>query len=290
MNKPFFTGVCTALVTPFLDDRVNYPMVEQLLRRQMDARIGAVVLAGTTGESPALSDREKIELIQRAKAYTGNQCKIIAGTGSNSTVHTLELSIAAEKAGADALLIVSPYYNKGTPDGIFEHYRTVAAAVDIPIIVYNVPTRTGMDIPLSVYQRLSLTSNIVGIKESTPDITKFTKIRAVCDLPVWSGNDDLICPAMSLGAQGVISVLSNVLPVQTQALALAALAGDFDTAADLQAKLQPLVELLFREVNPVPVKAAMDLIGFDCGSCRLPLTDATEETKEKLRSLLLQLD
>lgn len=289
MKKPLFTGVCTALVTPFLDDRINYPMVEQLLRRQIDAGIEAIVLAGTTGESPALSDQEKIELIRRAKSYVGNQCKIIAGTGSNSTTHTLELSIAAEKAGADALLIVSPYYNKGTPDGVFEHYLTISDAVQIPIIIYNVPTRTGMDIPLSVYQRLSRISNIAGIKESSPDITKFTKIRAVCDLPVWSGNDDMICPAMSLGAQGVISVLSNILPAETQALTAAALAGDFDTAADLQIQLQPLVDLLFREVNPVPVKAAMELIGFDCGSCRLPLTNATRETREKLQSLLLQL-
>lgn len=289
MKKPLFTGACTALVTPFLDDRVNYPMLEQLLRRQTEAGIEAVVLAGTTGEAPTLSDAEKLELFRRAKAYVGSRCKIIAGTGSNSTRHAVEMSIAAEEAGADALLVVSPYYNKATPEGLYAHYAAIAQSVHIPIILYNVPSRTGLDIPVSVYKRLSRIPNIAGVKEASADITKITKILHACgpDLPVWSGNDDQICPVLSLGGHGVISVLSNVLPAQTQALAQAALAGDFDTAAALQLKLQPLIALLFCEVNPVPVKAAMALIGYDCGGCRLPLTGLTAENHDRLKQLLL---
>lgn len=288
MKQPLFTGACTALVTPFLDGKVNYPMLEQLLRRQMDAGIKAVVICGTTGESPTLSDDEKLELFRRSKTYVGDRCKIIAGTGSNSTEHTVRLSIAAEKLGVDALLVVSPYYNKTTPEGLYQHYLAVAKAVDIPIILYNVPSRTGLDIQVSVYKRLAAVPNITGIKEASTDITKITKILSACgdDLTIWSGNDDMITPIMALGGKGVISVLSNIAPVETQALAQAALDGDFDTAAALQIHLQPLIEALFCEVNPIPVKEAMKLIGFDCGPCRLPLTAMSETNREKLKSLL----
>lgn len=274
MKDSLFTGVCTALVTPFLDSKINYPMLEMLLRRQLESGINAVVLAGTTGEAPTLSDQEKITMVERAKSYTGNACTIIAGTGSNDTAHAVHLSKEAEKAGADAMLVVSPYYNKANPEGLFAHYLSVAHAVSVPVIIYNVPSRTGVDIPVSVYQRLSRIPNIVGVKEANSDITKITKIRNACgdDFTVWSGNDDQIVPAMSLGSKGVISVLSNVCPVETVAMAEAALAGDFDTASALQCQLQPLVDLLFCEVNPIPVKEAMKNIGYDCGGCRLPLT------------------
>lgn len=290
MKKPIFTGACTALVTPYLDEKVNYPMLEQLLRRQMDARIEAVVICGTTGESPTLSDAEKLELFRRAKAYVGSGCKIIAGTGSNSTAHTIELSKKAEDAGVDALLIVTPYYNKATPNGLYDHYAAIAAAVKLPIILYNVPSRTGVDLPVSVCRRLSRIPNIAGIKEASTDLSKITRLQAatVGHLPIWSGNDDLITPVMSLGGYGVISVLSNVLPEQTQAMARAALSGDFDTAASLQIRLQPLIEALFSEVNPIPVKEAMRLIGYDCGVCRMPLSKASDETSQKLRKLLLR--
>ena len=289
MKNVLFTGACTALVTPFLDGNVNYPMLEQLLQRQLDAGIEAVVICGTTGESPTLSDAEKLELFRRAKAYVGDRCKIIAGTGSNDTRHAVELSMAAEAVGVDALLVVSPYYNKAIPEGLFAHYLAIAQSVRLPVIIYNVPSRTGVDIPVSVYKRLSRIPNIAGVKEASADITKVTKTLMECgkDLPIWSGNDDEICPVMSLGGKGVISVLSNVLPVQTQALAKAALDGDFDTAAALQIELQPLVQMLFSEVNPIPVKAAMQLIGYDCGSCRLPLTSMSRENHAKLERLLL---
>ena len=291
MKNPLFTGACTALVTPFLDGRVNYPMMEMLLRRQIDAGIKAVVVCGTTGESPTLSDDEKLELFCRCKAYAGNDCMIIAGTGSNDTAHAVELSRSAEEEGADALLVVSPYYNKATPDGLFAHFLTIAGNVNIPVIVYNVPSRTGVDIPISVYKRLSSIPNIAGVKEASADITKITRIKKECpkDFCVWSGNDDQIVPVMALGGEGVISVLSNVLPAQTQAMAQAALAGDFDTAASLQCQLLPLIELLFCEVNPISVKAAMKMIGYDCGGCRLPLTAMTSDNAMKLKQFLANL-
>lgn len=290
MNNALFTGVCTALVTPFINGAVNYPMMEQLLRRQMEAGIKAVVIAGTTGEAPTLTDEEKLELFRRAKAFAGNSCIIIAGTGYNSTAHTVEMSISAERIGVDALLVVSPYYNKATTDGLFAHYLTVAHNVSIPVIAYNVPSRTGVDIPVSVYRRLAPIPNIAGAKEATKDIAKVTDICRQCDnFTVWTGNDDHIVPAIALGAKGVISVLSNVLPVETQAMVSAALDGDLDTAADLQQKLQPLVDLLFCEVNPIPVKAAMKYLGYDCGGCRLPLTELTPENRKRLELFLCDL-
>ena len=290
MNEYLFTGAATALVTPFLDGAVNYPLFEQLLRRQVEAGIEAIVIAGTTGESPTLSDDEKLELFSRAKEYVADSCKIIAGTGSNSTIHTIELSISAEKCGVDALLVVTPYYNKATPEGLFAHFASVAHSVSIPVILYNVPGRTGIDIPVEIYRRLSRIHNIIGTKEASTDVSKITRILHACgpDFAVWSGNDDLVTPAMSLGGKGVISVLSNVLPVETQAMAKAALDGDFDTAASLQIELQPLIDLLFCEVNPIPVKEAMHLLGYDCGGCRLPLTALTPENRKKLAEILLQ--
>jgi len=288
MKIPFFTGACTALVTPFLNGQVNYPMLDILLQRQLDAGLEAVVISGTTGESPTLSDAEKMELFRRAKTYCGNRMKVIAGTGSNSTAHAVELSIAAQEAGADGLLVVSPYYNKATDEGLFCHYLSIAHAVKIPIILYNVPSRTGVDIPVSVYKRLSRIPNIAGVKEASTDIAKFLRIHRECekDFCVWTGNDDLIVPSMALGAQGVISVLSNVLPAQVQALTDACLDSDYETALALQSQLHSITAALFREVNPVPVKAAMQCIGLDCGNCRLPLTKASDATFATLRQLL----
>lgn len=286
MKDSLFSGVCTALVTPFLNGKVNYPIAEQLLLRQIQAGVPAVVMAGTTGEAPTLTDDEKIELFYRCKQLAKNRCMIIAGTGSNSTAHTVELSIHAQEAGADALLIVTPYYNKATPDGLFAHYLSVAHAVSIPIIIYNVPSRTGVDVPVSVYKRLSALPNIIGIKEASTDITKITRIRAACGdaLQIWSGNDDQTVPSMSLGGNGVISVLSNILPKETKAMTDAALIGDYKTAAAYQVQLQTLIDLLFCEVNPIPVKAAMHCIGYDCGDCRLPLTALSKENQRKLEA------
>jgi len=290
MKHALFTGACTALVTPFHEGKINIPMLEKLLVRQLEAGIHTIVICGTTGEAPTLSDLEKIQLFRKAKSFVGNSGKIIAGTGSNSTSHTIALSKAAEDAGVDGLLIVSPYYNKATKEGLITHYGAVASAVHIPVVIYNVPSRTGLDIPVSVYQALSKISNIAGIKEASTDINKVSKTIAVCpDLPLWSGNDNQIVPVISLGGQGVISVLSNVLPLQTQAMAQAALDGDFDTAAALQAELLPLIDALFCEVNPIPVKAAMEILGYDCGPCRLPLTTLGDKNRENLKKLLSTL-
>ena len=291
MKKPFFTGVCTALVTPFLGGKVNYPMMEQLLRRQVEAGIPAVVICGTPGEAPTLSDTEKIELFHRAKNYVGDACRIIAGTGSNSTEHALALSRAAENVGVDGLLVVTPYYNKATPEGLLAHYSAIAGSVHIPVIANNVPSRTGVDTPVPVYEQLAKLPNLAGVKEASTDIRKIGRIRAACprDFSVWSGNDDQTAVTIAMGGQGVGSVLSNVFPVETLALANAALDGDFDTAADLQIRLLPIIDALFSEVNPIPVKAAMKLIGYDCGECRLPLTPMSPEKLEVMEKALLEL-
>ena len=288
MNYPFFSGVCTALVTPFLKDSVNYPMLEQLLRRQYDAGIRAVVICGTTGESATLTDEEKLTMFRYAKKSMPEDLRIIAGTGSNSTVHAIALSQAAQDAGADALLVVSPYYNKATPEGLYLHYAAIASSVQIPVILYNVPSRTGVDIPVEVYRRLSQIPNIAGVKEASSDIRKLARIRSQCPdhFTVWCGNDDLAVAAMALGTKGLISVVSNIEPEITGSMIGAALDGDFDTATALQLSLLPLIEALFQEVNPIPVKAAMAMIGYDCGSCRMPLCSPSEETSALLKDLL----
>ena len=287
MKTPLFRGACTALVTPFTNGKVNMSMLCQLIERQIASGIHTFVLCGTTGEAPTLSDGEKLLIFERAKQHFPKE-QIICGTGSNDTHHAVALSRAAEDAGADALLVVTPYYNKASQDGLIEHFQAIAAAVHIPIILYNVPSRTGVDIPISVYRELCRIPNIAGVKEASTDITKTAKIMANCPrhFCVWSGNDDMTVPIMSLGGQGVISVVSNVTPMEMQDLCLAALAGDFDTAAELQLELLPLITALFSDVNPIPVKAAMKLLGYDCGECRLPLSKLSHEKYETLCALL----
>ncbi len=281
-KQPVFTGVCTALVTPFLNHEVNYPLLEQLIRRQMEAGVHTLVLSGTTGEAPTLTDAEKITMIKIAKDYTGNACTIIAGTGTNSTEHAIKQSISAQRAGADAVLVVAPYYNKGNTDGLYRHFSAIAKSIDIPVILYNVPSRTGVDIPVSVYQKLSNIHNVIGVKEATSDITKIIRIRTACpdDFYIWSGNDDQIVPVISLGGKGVISVLSNLCPEETCKMALSAIKGDYSTASDMQLRLMHLIELLFSEVNPIPIKYAMRYAGFDCGECRLPLGTLSDRCKK----------
>ena len=284
MKTALFTGVCTALVTPFLDGKVNYPMLEQLLRRQVEAGIRAIVLCGTTGEAPTLSDEEKLTIFKKAKEWVADRALIIAGTGSNDTYHAVSLSIRARECGADGLLVVSPYYNKATPDGLYAHYKAISGNVDIPVVIYNVPSRTGVDIPIGVYKKLAELPNIAGVKEASPNITKISGILAACprDFCVWSGNDDMTVPVMAMGGQGVISVVSNIAPARMQKMAQAALAGNYKAASAMQLSLLPLMEMMFCEVNPIPVKEAMKIIGYDCGDCRLPLTPLSAENKEIL--------
>lgn len=291
MKRPIFTGLCTALVTPFRDGGVDYEMLERLIRRQIEGGADAIVLAGTTGESPTLTLEEKLELFRRGVAAAAGECAIIAGTGSNSTANAAELSRKAADTGVDGLLVVTPYYNKATQPGLLKHYRAVCEASGLPVIAYNVPSRTGLDIKVETCRELAKLPQIAGIKEASGDISKVGRILAACqeELPLYSGNDDQTVPVMALGGLGVISVASNVAPEAMAALVSAAREGDFQRAAARQRRLLPLMDLLFCQVNPIPVKAAMQMIGLDCGECRMPLDSLTEENAQKLRLCLDEL-
>ena len=286
--KPLFQGACTALVTPFRLDFVHTEAYDQLLDRQMKAGIAALVVCGTTGESATMSDTERLDLIGHTVDYVRGRCKVIAGTGSNHTAHAVTLSKEAEKLGADGLLLVSPYYNKATEAGLIAHYTAIADQVHIPCIAYNVPSRTGVDIPVSVYRALAAHPNFCGVKEAGGDVGKIARIRQACgpEFFIWSGNDDQTVPVMALGGLGVISVLSNLYPEPVVRLTGLCLAGRYREAANLQAALMPIIDALFCEVNPIPVKAALRLAGLDVGHCRLPLTDPTPEHLELLRRLV----
>ena len=286
--KPLFQGACTALVTPFRLDFVHTEAYDQLLDRQMKAGIAALVVCGTTGESATMSDTERLDLIGHTVDYVRGRCKVIAGTGSNHTAHAVTLSKEAEKLGADGLLLVSPYYNKATEAGLIAHYTAIADQVHIPCIAYNVPSHTGVDIPVSVYRALAAHPNFCGVKEAGGDVGKIARIRQACgpEFFIWSGNDDQTVPVMALGGLGVISVLSNLYPETVVRLTGLCLAGRYREAANLQAALMPVIDALFCEVNPIPVKAALRLAGLDVGHCRLPLTDPTPEHLELLRRLV----
>lgn len=290
MLKPLFTGACTALVTPFENGKVNFSMLERLIARQRAAGIDAIVLTGTTGEAPTLSDEEKLAIFAHARRFD-ETALFIAGTGSNHTAHACALSRAAEDTGMNALLAVTPYYNKATPQGLAQHYSAICGCVHIPVIAYNVPGRTGVDLSPDTCRELSAIPNLAGLKQASSDIRKTAEILGRCPrtFSLWSGNDDLIVPMMSLGALGVISVLSNLLPEAVHTMTRAALAGDFDTAAALQLELLSWCDVLFREVNPIPIKAALSLMGLDCGAPRLPLTQASAETVRRLGTLLSRL-
>ena len=284
MKRPLFTGLCTALVTPFSEDRVNFSMLEALIQRQIDAGVDAIVLTGTTGESPTLSREEKLEIYRCGVQTARGQCKILAGTGSNCTANAVSLSREAAELGVDGLLVVTPYYNKATQPGLVKHYRAVCEAVELPVVAYNVPSRTGVDIQPGTARLLAEIPNLAGIKEASGDIVRVSRLADA--LPVYTGNDDQTVASMALGGSGVISVVSNVLPDMTLAMVRAAQKGDFSSAAELQRRLLPLMDLMFCQVNPIPVKAAMGLIGYDCGDCRLPLDGLTEENREKVMRCL----
>lgn len=286
--EPLFTGTCTALVTPFRMDFVNLDMFDALLERQIKAGVSAVVVCGTTGESATMTDREKLNLIEHTVKAAKGRVKVIAGTGSNDTAHALSLSQAAEQAGADGLLLVSPYYNKATPAGLIAHYKKIADGVNIPCILYNVPSRTGVDIPVEVYKELSGHPNICGVKEAGGNISKIARIRQACgdSFAIWSGNDDQTVPIMALGGKGVISVVSNLYPETMVELTNLCRKGQYSQAGALQCALMPIIDALFSEVNPIPIKAALGLMGFDVGRPRLPLTDMSQDKLEKMKEIL----
>ena len=288
MKNPVFTGAGVAIITPMYEDgSINFDELGRIVEDQIARGTDAIVICGTTGECSTMTDEEQLAAIKYTVDLVSHRVPVIAGAGSNDTDHGCALAAKSAACGADALLMVTPYYNKATPEGLLAHYSAVAGAVHIPVIAYNVPSRTGVDIPVEVYTRLSRIPNLAGVKEASSSISKIAKLCAACpDFPVWSGNDDQAVAVMSLGGQGVISVLSNVAPVETQAMAQAALAGDFDTAAALQAELLPLIELLFCEVNPIPVKYAMNVLGWEAGECRLPLVEPGDAHKEQIEQAL----
>lgn len=289
MQTPLFSGTCTALITPFQGGTVNLAMLCQLLQRQIQHKIPAVVLCGTTGEVSTLTEEERREIIHCGLHTAQGKMKIIAGCGSNDTAEAVKKAKTISALGVDALLVVTPYYNKASKDGLEEHYLKIADASNVPIILYNVPSRTGVDIPLSVYEKLSQHENIAGVKEACGNITKIAEIIDTCGdaLPVWSGNDDQIVPIMSLGGAGVISVLSNICPCETKAMTDACMSNDFLSAGKLQVKYMKLINALFSDVNPIAIKEAMGMIGFAVGSPRLPLTRLCQDKYENLRKTLL---
>lgn len=284
MKKPVFTGIGTAMVTPMTEAGVDFAAFARLIERQLAAGIDALIICATTGEAPTLTDEEHIECIRFAAELAHGRCPIVAGTGSNYTDHAVEMSIKARDVGADALLCVTPYYNKCTQRGLVESYTKIASATDLPLIVYNVPSRTGVNIRPETYEKLAAHPNIVGIKEANGDISSVvdTMRRVSGSLALYSGNDDQIVPLMSMGGVGCISVLSNLLPAETREICTRFFAGDVAGAAALQMKYKPLIDALFCETNPIPVKAALHLMGLSSDYARLPLTTMEPQNLERL--------
>lgn len=289
MKNTIFTGAGVAIVTPMnADGSVNYDGLGTIIDEQVENGTDAIIICGTTGESSTLTDEEHIECIRYCVKRVNKRIPVIAGTGSNDTAYAIQLSKEAEAAGADALLVVTPYYNKTSQRGLVAHFTAIADAVNIPMILYNVPSRTGVNIAVETYKTLSKHKNIVAAKEASGNLSAVAKIIAACgdDLDVYSGNDDQIVPIMALGGKGVISVLSNVLPKETHEMAQLCLDNNVAEAAKLQIKYLELINALFCDVNPIPVKEAMNLMGKNVGSCRLPLYGMEQEKIDKLASAL----
>ena len=288
MKHPVFKGSCTAVITPFSADGIDLEQMGKLLDFQAENGTKAIVVAGTTGENATLEQREYERLVEYCIRRTEGRMKVIVGVGGNNTAHCLEKAKFAQFAGADAVLMTTPYYNKTTQRGLVAHFSRVAEAAEIPLILYNVPSRTAIGISAETYKTLSQHPNINGTKEASGDFSLIGRIAAECgsDLFIWSGNDDQTVPMMALGALGVISVLSNVLPSVTARLCELCLQGDFSSAAALSAKYEALTRSLFLETNPIPVKAAMQLLGLDSGTLRLPLVPMSSENLVKLRSAM----
>lgn len=283
LDKPIFTGAAVAIVTPFDKyGNINYPKLGEIIDYQIDHGTDAIVIVGTTGEGSALDMVEHIKAIEFAVKQVNHRVPVIAGTGSNDTAVAVKLSNQAEAVGADALLIVTPYYNKTSQDGLVRHYKYIADRVSHPIIVYNVPSRTGVNIKPATFARLAEIDRICAIKEASGNISDVAEIVRLCGdkLDIYSGNDDQITAIMSLGGKGVISVLSNVEPQGAHDIAQAALDGDFKKSAELQIKYLDLIHKLFMDVNPIPVKEAMNIMGLDVGECRMPLAPLSPENHE----------
>ncbi|OUP70928.1 4-hydroxy-tetrahydrodipicolinate synthase [Anaerotruncus colihominis] len=285
MKKTIFTGAGVAIVTPMNPDlSINWELLGVLIDDQIAHGTDAIVIAGTTGEASTMTDEEHVQSIRFAVERTAGRVPVVAGAGSNHTDYALWLSREAKQAGADALLHVTPYYNKTSQAGIVRHFTTLADATDLPVILYNVPSRTGVNIQPKTYQELCKHPNIVAVKEASGNLSQIAMIRSLCgdELDIYSGNDDQIVPILSLGGKGVISVLSNVAPRQTHDICQLYFDGKVRESADLQIKLLPLINALFCDVNPIPVKEAVRMMGWDAGMCRLPLVELNTEHKALL--------
>ena len=289
MKNTIFTGAGIAIITPFNQDgSINYDCFGKMIDDQIENGTDAIIVCGTTGEASTMSDAEHLECIRFAVERAAKRVPVIAGTGSNDTAYAVKLSKEAEQLGADALLLVTPYYNKTTQRGLIAHFTAVADAVNIPIILYNIPGRTGMSIEISTAKVLAKHKNIAAVKEASGNISYTAKLIAACgdDIDVYSGNDDMIVPIMSLGGKGVISVLSHVLPKETHQMVQYCLENNFAEATKLQIKYLDLINNLFCEVNPIPVKEAVNLMGINAGPCRMPLCPMSDENRKKLKNSL----
>lgn len=289
-KTPVFKGSCTAIITPFKGGEIDYDRFKELIDFQYENGTSALVVCGTTGENATMTQYEHESLIEFACRYNDNRMKIIAGVGSNDTRKALSFAQSALRCKADGILMVTPYYNKTTQKGLVEHFTYVADRVDLPMILYNVPSRTSIGIKLETYKKLSEHPNINGVKEASGDFSLFASTRAECgnNLYVWSGNDDNTVPMLSLGALGVISVASNIVPGAVSKLCELCLKGDFKSAQQVYFKYSKLFSTLFIETNPIPVKAAARLMGLDSGSLRLPLTEISKENLETLKSCMVE--
>ena len=290
MKNTIFTGSAVAIITPMYEDgSINYDKFAEIIEEQIAGGTDAIVVCGTTGESAVMTDEEHVECIRFCVEKVPKRVPVIAGTGSNDTAYAVDLSIEAEKLGADALLLVTPYYNKTSQRGLIAHFTAIADSVNIPIILYNVPSRTGVNITIDTYKKLAQHKNIVAAKEASGNISAVAQLAAETDLDIYSGNDDQIVPIMSLGGKGVISVLANCCPKETHDMAQYCLDGNYKAAAELQLKYLEFTNNLFIDVNPIPVKEAMNIMGKNVGECRLPLIRMEDEKIAKLFSSMEKL-
>ena len=290
-KRVIFKGVGTALVTPFSRGRIDYPTLDRLIERQIDAKIDALVIGGTTGEAATLSDNERYVLYAHAIDRVGGRCAVILGTGTNDTRVAIKHTRVAKDLSADGALVVTPYYNKGTESGIRRHYEAIADAVDIPLILYNVPSRTGVSIPISTLAGLSERENIVGIKEAADSADRLVKISALGEaLPLYAGNDSQTYTALALGGVGVISVLSNLCPERMKKISDSLASGETEAALSEQQTLLPLIDAMFAETNPAPVKYALARLGLCSEEMRLPMSEVCDDTRRLIDGILKKFE
>jgi len=291
MKERIFTGVGTALITPFKNEKIDYPALKKLIERQIEAGIDALIIGGTTGEAATLEDTERYELFERSREYAGGRCKLIFGTGTNDTRVAIKHTRRAAEIGCDGVLLVTPYYNKGTSEGIYRHYTEIAKETSLPVLLYNVPSRTGVNLELSLLERLAAVENIVGIKEAADSQDRLTSLSAFGDrLYLYAGNDSAIYSTLALGGLGVISVVSNLYPKETLEICKQFFAGNLAESLKMQNKLLPVINSLFKETNPAPIKYAMSQCGLCSPEMRLPMWLPTESTRRKIDECLAAFD